>query len=127
MTARFYLILRRELERGGSISIVIDAINYYQSLISGIRLGTNGYVVVKDSDGIILMHPEKKQWGIDVIDGRQEMYPTKTFKLGSDGGKPEKGREGVLEYYSYWWTKPGAPRVKKISAYARPSSETDSW
>ena len=114
-----YLILRRELERGGSISIVIDAINYYQSLISGIRLGTNGYVVVKDSDGIILMHPEKKQWGIDVIDGRQEMYPDKDLSsLDQMVESQKKGEEGVLEYYSYWWTKPGAPRVKKISAYA---------
>ncbi len=76
-------------------------------------------MVVKDSDGIILMHPEKKQWGIDVIDGRQEMYPDKDLSsLDQMVESQKKGEEGVLEYYSYWWTKPGAPRVKKISAYA---------
>lgn len=113
-----YLILRREQD-GSAISIVIDATNYYSSLISGIRLGTNGYVVVKDSDGIILMHPKKEQWGIDVIDGRRQMYPDKDLSSLEQMVKSQKkGEEGVLEYYSYWWTKPEAPGVKKISAYS---------
>lgn len=113
-----YLILRREHGQS-AISLVIDAMNYYRSLISGIRLGTNGYVVVKDSDGIILMHPQKEQWGIDVIEGRQEMYPDKDLSsLEKMVESQKKGEEGVLEYYSYWWTKPDAPGVKKISAYS---------
>lgn len=114
-----YLILRMERKNGISISLVLDAMNYYQSLISGIRLGTNGYVVVKDSKGIILMHPQKEQWGIDVISGRQELYPDKDLtSLQEMVESQNKGEEGVAEYYSYWWLKPEAPRVKKISAYS---------
>ncbi len=114
-----YLVLRMERWDDTSISIVINETVYYRSLISGIRLGTNGYVVVKDSEGIILMHPQKEQWGIDVIDGRQKMYPDKDLSsLDKMVESQNKGEEGVLEYYSYWWTKPGAPRVKKISAYS---------
>ena len=31
-------------------------------------MGTNGYVVIKDKSGTILMHPEGNQYGIDVIE-----------------------------------------------------------
>ena len=44
-------------------------------LISGIHIGTNGYIVVKDAEGTIIMHPKKEQWGIPVIAGRKKMYP----------------------------------------------------
>lgn len=114
-----YLILKLELDSGDAISIVIDTNAYYQSLISKIRLGTNGYVVVKDSRGIILMHPEKAQWGIDAVEGRSGLYPGKDLSsLKEMIDKQNRGEEGVSEYYSYWWIKQGAPRVKKISAYS---------
>lgn len=114
-----YLILKMRLDSGNTVSIVIDGTAYYQSLISDIRLGTNGYVVVKDSKGIILMHPDKAQWGIDVIEGREDLYPGKDLRsLEEMIASQNRGEEGVSEYYSYWWTKPGEPKVKKISAYA---------
>ena len=114
-----YLILKMRLDSGNTVSIVIDGTAYYRSLISGIRLGTNGYVVVKDSKGIILMHPDKAQWGIDVIAGREDLYPGKDLSsLEEMIARQNRGEEGVSEYYSYWWTKPGAPKVKKISAYS---------
>lgn len=113
-----YLIMKMRLEGKKAISLVIDAKAYYQNLISGIRLGTNGYVMIKDSRGTILMHPEDMQWGIDVIRGRQRLYPDKDLRsLEAMIEKQNRGEEGVEEYYSYWWSTPGAPRVKKISAY----------
>ena len=114
-----YLILKKKTEHKNSISLVIDGQAYYQSMISGIRLGTNGYVVVKDSKGTILMHPAQEQWGIDVIYGRRQLYPDKDLASLEDMiDKQNQGQEGVSEYYSYWWTEPEAPRVKKISAYS---------
>lgn len=112
------LILKMKTEHG-AVSLLIDAEAYYQRLISSIRLGTNGYVVVKDSRGIILMHPDEQQWGIQVIDGRHELYPDKDLgSLEEMIDRQNKGEEGVSEYYSYWWTEPGQPLVKKISAYS---------
>lgn len=114
-----YLILKKKTGHNNSMSLVIDGQAYYQSMISGIRLGTNGYVVVKDSRGTILMHPDREQWGIDVIYGRRRLYPDKDLaSLENMIDKQNQGQEGVSEYYSYWWTEPGAPRVKKISAYS---------
>lgn len=114
-----YLVLKRDLPDIGSISIVINERDYYKSLVSNIRLGTNGYVVIKDSSGIILAHPQEKQWGINVISGRKEMFPNVDLtSLEQMIDKQNRGEEGVSEYYSYWWVDPGVPEVKKICSYS---------
>lgn len=112
------LILRMELSSGGEAVLVLDLERYYRTLLRGLQVGTNGYMVLKDREGIILMHPERAQWGIEVIDGRMEMYQNldlESLELMIDHQK--QGEMGVEEYYSYWWTEPGYPRVRKISAY----------
>lgn len=114
-----YLVFKKRLSTGNRLCLVIDEEQYYQQLISDIQIGTNGYVLVKSSEGLILMHPEKKQWGIHVIDGRKVLYPG--LDLDSLAGMVKEqcsGSEGISEYYSYWWSDPDLPRVKKISAYA---------
>lgn len=113
-----YLVMQMSLEHG-SISIVIDLEKYYETLIRGLRIGSSGYIVVKDADGVIIMHPEKAQWGINVISGRMEMYPDLDLEsLNNMIEDQKKGHEGVAEYYSYWWPEPGHPRARKISSYA---------
>ena len=42
-------------------------------------MGEKGYVMIKDSDGIILMHPVEAQIGIDVLADRKAMYPDFDF------------------------------------------------
>ncbi len=114
-----YLILKKILPDGRSLSIILNEKNYYNSLVSNIRLGTNGYVVIKDSKGIILIHPQESQWGINVISGRQEMFPDKDLtSLQQMIENQNRGEAGVSEYYSYWWQDPGVPEVKKVSAYS---------
>ncbi|MDR1772747.1 MAG: response regulator [Hungatella sp.] len=114
-----YLILKKVLPDGRSLSVVLNEKNYYNFLVSNIRLGTNGYVVIKDSKGIILIHPQESQWGINVISGRQEMFPNKDLtSLQQMIENQNRGESGVSEYYSYWWMDPGVPEVKKVSAYS---------
>lgn len=123
---QIYLVLRKLLEDGHFLSIVLDEKNYYQSMLSNIRIGTNGYIIVKDSNGIVLIHPQESQWGINVISGRKKMFPGKDLtSLEQMINKQEKGEAGVSEYYSYWWNEPGAPKVKKISAYSPVIFEND--
>ncbi|WP_349948796.1 ATP-binding protein [Lacrimispora sp. BS-2] len=116
---KMYLIVKKILPDGRSLSVVLDEKNYYNFLVSNIRLGTNGYVVIKDSKGIILIHPQESQWGINVISGRQEMFPDKDLtSLQQMIENQNRGESGVSEYYSYWWLDPGVPEVKKVSAYS---------
>ncbi len=69
---KIYNVYKRILKDGRKICLMIDAEKYYQKLISGIHIGTNGYIVVKDAEGTIIMHPKKEQWGIPVIAGRKK-------------------------------------------------------
>lgn len=113
-----YLLLKRNAPEGMTVSFVIDSKGYYQTLILNLRLGTSGYVVVKDSEGTILMHPNDAQLGIHVIDGRHQIYPKADLEsLERMTSGQLSGKEGIEEYYSYWWNEPDMPRVKKISAY----------
>lgn len=123
-----YLIFKEKLDDGTKICLVVDAEAYYSQLISDIHVGTNGYVVIKNSDGIIIMHPSQEQWGIDVIEGRKEMYPELDYSsLEQMIDEQNSGESGLSEYYSYWWTKENLPRVKKISAYNPVEIGKDFW
>ncbi len=116
---KIYNVYKRTLENGGKICLMIDAEKYYLKLISGIHIGTNGYIVIKNSEGTIIMHPDEDQWGIPVIGGRQEMYPDLDYdSLEKMVEEQNSGKEGISDYYSYWWTNPKHTRVRKISAYS---------
>lgn len=115
---QMYLIIRQEIPQKGAISMCVNLEKYYQKLLLGLQVGTNGYIVLKDANGRIWLHPERAQWGIEVIDGRMEMYPNLDLEsLKEMINHQRQGREGVEEYYSYWWTEDEYPRVQKISAY----------
>ncbi len=124
----FYFEFQYLFDNGKSLSLLIDGENYYEKLISGLEIGSNGYVMIKNAEGIILMHPNKNQWGIDVIAGRKEMYPDLDLSsLEEMTEEQQVGGEGISEYYSYWWTDPNLPRVKKISAYDSAEVGNDFW
>lgn len=115
---QIYFLLGADLSTGGRVSQVIDAAWYFNKLISDIRLGTNGYIMVKNSSGIILMHPARSQWGINALNDRKEMYHSVDLDSLEDMLRDQyQGNTGVSEYISYWWTDENLPRVKKISAY----------
>lgn len=123
-----YLVFKRCCDDGQTLCLVVDEEKYYQKLISDIHIGTNGYVLIKNSKGRIIMHPDPKQWGIPVIDGRREMYPDLDYSSLEQMVKEQcSGKSGLSEYYSYWWTDPDLPRVKKISAYAPAQVGEDFW
>ncbi|MGN0159607.1 MAG: ATP-binding protein [Brotaphodocola sp.] len=122
------LIFKKHLNTGNVLCLSMDAEQYYKKLISTIHIGTNGYVVVKSSSGLVLMHPEREQWGIHVIEGRKELYPDVDLSSLEEMIREQcSGGDGVSEYYSYWWSNPELPRVKKISAYAPAALGQDFW
>lgn len=114
---RIYFLLQESTDRE-TVSLVIDADRYYQSLISDIQLGENGYIMVKNSSGVVLMHPAKEQLGHNAVEDRKELYHVEDLTSLENMLKEQyEGNTGVEEYYSYWWQDPELPRVKKISSY----------
>ena len=123
-----YLVFRKEMASGRALSLLLDEEDYYTKLISDIRIGTNGYIVVKSSSGQIIMHPDSDQWGIDVIEGRKEMYPGLDYSsLETMIERQKNGETGISEYYSYWWMDDKVPRVKKLAAYVPAYVGNDFW
>ena len=74
-----YLVVKKKIGDGEQVCLVVNEEQYYNKIISDIKIGSNGYIVIKGSDGKILMHPDNGQWGIDVIAGRKKMYPDLDF------------------------------------------------
>lgn len=116
---RYYLGLSIPvMEETCRLWMVINIEDMYQTVGSYIRVGENGYVMIKDSTGRILMHPVQEQIGIDVIEGREEMYPNFDYsELRELIDHQLEGREDVEIYHSYWWADEVPRRVKKIGAY----------
>ncbi|MCR4745043.1 MAG: response regulator [Lachnospiraceae bacterium] len=113
-----YFAFERKMTNGISIKMLVDTKEYYRKMISGIRLGTNGYVVLKNSRGVIYMHPREEQLGKTAIEGRKELYGELDLESLEELIKNQTENEsGIAEYYSYWWTNEDLPRTKKISAF----------
>lgn len=115
---QLYFVLEEELYDGKKLQLYLDVNEYYNKMISDIRLGTNGYVVVKNTEGVIYMHPEKDQIGLTIIDGRKKLYGDLDLTSLADLLEDQNEQESAVnEYYSYWWSNKNLPRVQKIAAH----------
>ena len=126
---RHYLVLKEPVGEQ-AVCLVVDSEALYEQLVSDIHVGTNGYIVVKSADNRVVMHPERKQWGLDILEGRQELYYNKELEMDSLSDLLKMQQEelsGIMDYYSYWWTDPSLPRVHKISAYRQLSLGGSFW
>lgn len=123
-----YIVFKKKENSGGQICLAIDAGKYYQSLISDIHVGTNGYIVVKNKEGTVIMHPDKAQWGEEVIKGRKERFPDLDYSSLEEMLKEQsEEKEGISRYYSYWWVNPKVQKTEKISAYCSAEMGQDAW
>ena len=114
-----YLVMKKKAG-GETACLVVDSTVMYQQLISEIHVGRNGYIMIKNDDNLVVMHPEAVQWGIKVVEGRQRIYQGKELDMSSLSEllrAQQEEESGTLDYYSYWWADPDLPRVHKISAF----------
>lgn len=124
-----YLVLKEPVGEQ-SVCLVVDSEALYEQLVSDIHVGTNGYIMVKNADNRVVMHPEREQWGIEVLDGRRKLYYNNELDMNSLSDLLKAQQEeisGIMDYYSYWWTDPSLPRVHKISAYRQLSVGNSFW
>ncbi len=113
-----YLKLQRTTEAGGRLSCILSFNDIYEKTAAYIKMGKNGYVMVKSSDGLILMHQVEEQIGQYVLEGRRRMYPGLDFsELETLIEHQESGKGGVEIYNSYWWIEEPPRPVRKVSAY----------
>ena len=112
----------------GYMVLGINLQEIHEKLVNQVNVGESGYIVVKDSRGIIIMHKSKEQLGKHVIKPRLEEFPefdwTELEELIED---QLKGEEGTAEYHSSWMDKDKLKRVKKITGYAPVEFSNTFW
>ena len=91
----------------------------YKETLGRIQVGKYGYCTLKDKNGAILMHGDKRQIGLDSIKDRKEKYP----ELDPEGierlvSNQLRGEVGSDIIKSYWWGEDEVKQVKKIIGYA---------
>lgn len=103
---------------GNHLMMVLNVKTMYTKIASFIKMGKKGYVMIKTSTGIIIMHPVQEQIGEDVILDRKKQYPNYDFTdLEALIEHQKEGKSDVEIYYSYWWADNVPKKVKKIAAY----------
>jgi two-component system cell cycle sensor histidine kinase/response regulator CckA len=104
----------------GMIISTVSVAKIYQQLVKYVKSGKKGYVMIKDQDRIILMHPAKEQVGMDVIKTRKQLFPDFYFKGLEELIKQQyTNTEGTAILYSYWWTDKVLKKTKKLNAFSR--------
>lgn len=100
----------------------------YYSFIAPVKAGDKGYASVKDSSGVLIMHPNTKDIGKNVMDVRTATYPDFDWsELQSLVEKQKRKESGVGIYHSLWFTDNDQKRVKKFSAYCPAQVGDDFW
>lgn len=130
---RQYMI--KEVETGqearGYVAASIDTDAIYKKIVKPIRIGKNGYSMVKDFDGTILMHKSAEQVGLDAVDGRRERYSE--YDLDLDDlerwvREQRENTEGSRILDSYWWEDGKDPvKTQKVVAYTRVLIGDEDW
>ena len=103
----------------------------YAKIVKPVQIGENGYSMVKQLDGTILMHPSQSQIGLDAVDGRKEVY--KEYDLQYDDLEQwiqdqRENQEGSGLLNSYWWEDSGKPmQSTKVISYIQRQIGEEIW
>ncbi|MBS7525072.1 PAS domain S-box protein [Fusibacter paucivorans] len=108
------------------VKVKLDTI--YYAMVAPVKAGDMGYASVKDSDGVLIMHPNREDIGVDVIEARVGAYPEFDWsELLTLIEKQKRGESGVGIYHSLWFTDNDQKRVKKFNAFAPAFIGNDFW
>ncbi len=99
------------------VVVAIKLNKIYSTLVSPVQIGEKGYAIIKDKNGVVLMHPDVEYIGYQVTQRIKDLYP------GDDITEVEAlvqlqilKKEGTYVYHSYWWSEKDE-KVKKLNAF----------
>lgn len=128
----FSIDILQPVEKNNELSgILIGTISLnklYKSLAHPIKPGKMGYAMVKNMNGVIIMHPVKEQIGTEALKDRKEKFPEYNWKeLEELYRKQVEEGEGYHIYHSNWWQDNGMKWSKKINAYTTVRISDIAW
>jgi len=112
----------------GHLRVVIKTQTIYRLYVEEIRIGSKGYASIKDSEGVLIMHPKKEDIGVNVMMARKSEFPDYDWsELEALVEIQKKGESGKGIYHSIWYHDEIKKRVKKFSAFAPIHIGDDFW
>lgn len=118
-----YIFILQPIRVNGEFSGILRSrinVEYiYKNIVEPVKTGTTGYASVKTNKAVLLMHPNKKDIGKELISARKAKYPEYDWsELSNVVEEQKKGGNGVSIYHSVWANDEKGIRVKKFSAYS---------
>lgn len=112
----------------GFIRIVIKTNTIYRMYVEEIKAGSKGYASVKDSTGVLIMHPKSEDIGSNVMEARKSEFPEYDWsELQALVEIQKKKQAGTGIYHSIWYQDEVRKRIKKFSAFAPIEVGEDFW
>ncbi|MCA0384781.1 MAG: GHKL domain-containing protein [Firmicutes bacterium] len=112
----------------GILVQTIDLNKVYTKLVDYIKPGEYGYVLVKSTDGIIIMHPVLDQIGSNSLIDRKALYPEDDWtELETLFNKQISEKRGTHVYHSKWWQGSRAQWTKKVTAFTTYHLDENEW
>ncbi len=112
----------------GYLRMTIKIDDLYHLRVADIKIGEKGYASVKDSRGVLIMHPNDNDIGEEVMSARKEKLPSQDWsELEALVEEQLKGVAGTGIYHSYWYYDDEYKRIKKFTAFAPAHIDGDFW
>lgn len=115
-------------EYKGFIRVVIKTQTIYKMYVEEIRVGSKGYASIKDSTGVLIMHPKSEDIGKHVMNARQSEFPEydwSELEALVEIQKQKQAGKGI--YHSIWYQDEVKKRIKKFSAFSPIDVGDDFW
>lgn len=131
VTGWYEMYIQKEIDSKEGIYRLYFAMNMkelYENSVAKVKIGKNGYSVVKDQKLYIIMHHAKSQIGLDAIYDRERLYPELDYSslhAWLEKQKTEDSGTGVIDTYD--WSDETHPRIQRMVAFQAIYIQGERW
>ena len=130
-TGWYEMYIQKDYETKDGIYQLCFAMNLetlYEHSVAQVKIGKNGYSVVKDQNLYIIMHHAKEQIGLDAIYDRERLYPELDYSsMHAWLTKQEEEDSGVGIIDTYDWADENHPKVQRVVAFQAIYIQGERW
>lgn len=131
ITGWYEMYIEKDYETKAGIYQLCFAMNLktlYENSVAKVKIGKNGYSVVKDQNMYIIMHHAKDQIGLDATYDRERLYPELDYSsmhAWLEKQENENSGTGVIDTYD--WGDEHHPNVQRVVAFQAIYIQGERW
>ena len=131
VTGWYEMYIQKEIDTKEGTYRLCFAMNLktlYENSVAKVKIGKNGYSVVKDQNLYIIMHHAKSQIGLDALYDRERLYPKLDYRslhAWLEKQETEDFGTGVIDTYD--WSDETHPRIQRVVAFQAIYIQGERW